>query len=336
MEEAELAVRFFCPNILQQENKMKKILTALLTLAILLSMSACGAGETSPDQENSPPASSNFLDDSDPTNSSVNPIEPGDTAVDLGQYCQEDVDGWYKTDTLENDEWSYWIRYSKSGKTDHCIIVQYLGTDTSIVVPETIDGYPVTQFRAFGGVELTKNIDAATVTSIALPDTVYFITAGLLDNTAWFKNQPDGPVYLGKILYAYKGKLSDGASFTVADGTIGIAGKAFENQKGVAELTMPDTVICIGNKAFKNCSNLYTLNLSKELRQLGGWAFDGSSILSELHISSKFYYFDQYAFENSKIWNVYYEGSQEEWNELYKRCRLNDELNLHFDQTMPE
>lgn len=314
---------------------MKRLWIALLTLAMLLSMTACGEGKESSDQKPSSTVSSNVPDDSAAPVDPINPVEPGNTAVDLGQYCQEDVDGWYKTDTFENEEWSYWIQYSKSGKTDHCIIVQYLGTDPSIVVPETIDGYPVTQFRTYGGGGLTKNIDVASVTSITLPDTVYFITAGVLDKTAWFKNQPDGPVYLGKVLYAYKGTLPEGSSYTVADGTVGIAGKAFENQKGVAELSMPDTVVCIGNKAFKNCSKLASLKLSKDLRQLGGWAFEGCSILEEIHISKKFYCFDELAFKESEIWNVYYEGSQKDWDALYKRSRLHENLNLHYDQTMP-
>ena len=315
---------------------MKKALIILLTLAMLLSVTACGEEKASSDQEPSSTVSSNASDDfvTSPEDA-ADPVEPGNTAIDLGLYCQEDVDGWYKTDTLENEEWSYWIRYSKSGKTDHCIIVQYLGTDPAIVVPETIDGYPVTQFRTYGGGGLTKNIDVASVTSITLPDTVYFITAGVLDKTAWFKNQPDGPVYLGKILYAYKGNLPEGASYTVADGTVGIAGRAFENQKGIAELSMPDTVVYIGNRAFKGCAKLDSLKLSKELRQLGGWAFDGCSMLGEIHISKKFYCFDNSAFKESNIRNVYYEGSQGDWNTLYKRSRLHDNLNLHYDQTMP-
>lgn len=306
---------------------MKRLLILLLAMAMLLSMAACGPDDDA-EREDNPSPNNNFT-------SSVSPTEPETTAVDLGQYCQEGVDGWYKTDTLENDEWSYWIRHSKTGKTDHAIIIQYLGTDTSIVIPDSIDGYPVTQFRTYGGGGLAKNLDKTDITSIEFPDTLYFITAGLLDDTAWYKNQPDGPVFAGNVLYKYKGTLPEGTSYTVDDGTVGIAGRAFDRQKGLKELTVPDTVVCIGNKAFANCPSLEKINLSKELRDLGGWVFEESNLLKELYISEKLYYFDRNAFDGSEIWNVYYAGDQTAWNKLCDRSHFSDSLNLHYNQVLP-
>ena len=44
--------------------------------------------------------------------------------------------------------------------------------------------------------------------AIELPDSIVEIESGCFDNTAWWKNQPDGAVYIGKIFYGYKGNLS--------------------------------------------------------------------------------------------------------------------------------
>ena len=58
------------------------------------------------------------------------------------------------------------------------------------------------------------------------------IEAGSLDETQWYKSQPDGIVYIGEILYGYKGSISQSyALLKIKEGTTKILDYAFANAK---------------------------------------------------------------------------------------------------------
>lgn len=300
---------------------MKKFLVLILSALMLLSMVACGKDGGSEKSQTS------SLDASTPSEK---------PAVDLGRYCQEPLDGAAKVDQCENDEWAYQIIYSKYSPDAQVTIGNYLGTSASIVIPDTIDGYPVTKLANNNPRDsFIKNMDMKEVTHIEFPDTLYFITGGMLDDTAWYENQPDGPVYAGRILYKYKGTMVGDTSFEVADGTTGISGSAFSGKSGLKELIMPDTVVHIGAYAFKDCSNLERVRLSKELRYVGTHIFEDCDLLKELYVPQKVYLFAE-TFGESEIYTIYYEGDEAAWNKLSKRSRLSESFNMQYNQVMPE
>ena len=84
---------------------------------------------------------------------------------------------------------------------------------TTVTIPKTvtIDGivYSVTRIGhgAFEG--------CTSLTSITIPESVVSIGSDAFDNTALYSNQPDGVVYIGDILYAYKGTMPQGTSITI-------------------------------------------------------------------------------------------------------------------------
>ncbi len=88
------------------------------------------------------------------------------------------------------------------------------------------------------------------LTEINIPDTFPGVKAGMFDKTAWYNNQPDGVVYLGKIAYKYKGTMPENTTLTLKEGTIGIAGGAFEGCTGLTNIVIPNSVIDIGPGAF--------------------------------------------------------------------------------------
>lgn len=69
-------------------------------------------------------------------------------------------------------------------------------------------------------------------------------------NIPWYKNQPDGPVYLGKLLVDYKGTMPDNTTVTVKEGTYAINECAFYNQSNLKDVIVPDSVERIGYRAF--------------------------------------------------------------------------------------
>ncbi len=103
------------------------------------------------------------------------------------------------------------------------------------------------------GGDFTSDSNTSTctfLTEINIPDTFPGVKAGMFDETAWYNNQPDGVVYLGKIAYKYKGTMPENTTLTLKEGTIGIAGGAFEGCTGLTNIVIPNSVIDIGSGAF--------------------------------------------------------------------------------------
>lgn len=72
--------------------------------------------------------------------------------------------------------------------------------------------------------------------------------------TPWYKNQPDGPVYLGNMLLEYKGTMPQNTTVTVKDGTYAINALAFYNQSNLIDVVVPDSVERVGVNAFYGTS----------------------------------------------------------------------------------
>jgi hypothetical protein len=100
------------------------------------------------------------------------------------------------------------------------------------------------------------------------------------DGTAWFNNQPNGMVYIGKVAYRYKGEMLSSTSIILKDGTLGIAGNAFFYCSGLTSVYIPSSVKSIGSNAFGNCSGLTSVAIPSSVTSIGGWVFNGSGLTS--------------------------------------------------------
>ena len=79
------------------------------------------------------------------------------------------------------------------------------------------------------------------------------VNGSALTYTRWFDEKPDyQPVYLGRMLYTYKGPPpSDYFTVNVKEGTIAISPLAFYNKK-LGDITFPDSLVYVGGNAFYN------------------------------------------------------------------------------------
>lgn len=125
---------------------------------------------------------------------------------------------------------------------------------------------------------------ASNLTDITIPDSVKYVGYQAFKDTGWLSNQPDGPVYAGKVLYTYKGTMPANTTFVVKDGTEAIADRAFQNQSNLVGIDIPDSVTSIGYQAFSGDGNLDNITLPKNLTHLGYQAFSGCQSISELTI----------------------------------------------------
>lgn len=90
------------------------------------------------------------------------------------------------------------------------------------------------------------------LTDVVLGDNVRYIGMNAFADTAWYDAQPDGAVYLGKVLLAYKGTMSENTDFAVREGTTAIADRAFYGQGNLEAIRLPASLTNIGFSAFEN------------------------------------------------------------------------------------
>ena len=136
------------------------------------------------------------------------------------------------------------ISIPKSVKTidDYAFVGSSL---TSITIPEGVTSI---------GREAFYN--CKNLTAITLPESVTSIGGYAFSGTPWYKNQPDGVVYVNNVLYEYKGTMPANTSIEVREGTVSISYDAFSGCSSLAAITLPEGVTSIGDDAFYGCSSL--------------------------------------------------------------------------------
>lgn len=109
------------------------------------------------------------------------------------------------------------------------------------------------------------------------------IEAGSLDETQWYKSQPDGIVYIGEILYGYKGSISQSyALLKIKEGTTKILDYAFANAKisdfGEAEI--------LGGGGYMKFGEYLAVELPSTLKSIGKQVFC-DTMIAGISVSEK-------------------------------------------------
>ena len=189
-------------------------------------------------------------------------------------------------------------------------IMDYIGEDTTIVIPSEIGGATVTEIRRLGG---RSKLKADTV---IIPSTVLYISSPidesdtLMDESAY----PDNPFvsmeYLSAIivdeantalvsidnvlflrtetglsLVSYPRARADetGApaqSYVIPEGTVSIGRDALRCAT-FAEVTFPTTLTAISIQAFSECENLLRVELPESVTEISSCVFNECMALTE-------------------------------------------------------
>ena len=106
---------------------------------------------------------------------------------------------------------------------------------TSITIPNSVT---TIEYSAFEG--------CTSLASVTIPNSVTTIEYSAFDNTPWYNNLSDGPVYINTILYKYKGEMPQGTHFVVREGTTAITEQALTHCTGLVSFKIPSSVQKIG------------------------------------------------------------------------------------------
>ncbi len=203
----------------------------------------------------------------------------------------------YNTVLGSNEEYEYVIR-----NNEEIIITKYIGSDTQIVVPDTIEGLPVAtigESAFYGLVRLTSITfpDSITtmndfalgacdgLTSVTLPKNLINIGDSVLANCTALENVtiPDTVTTISNSMFANCTGLT---SITIPGSVTSIGDFAFVGCTGLTSITIPDSVTTIGVGAFNGCVGLTSITLPEWTRTIEKLAFANCSNLTEITIPS--------------------------------------------------
>lgn len=109
--------------------------------------------------------------------------------------------------------------------------------------------------------------------SFNLPESLINLESGAFTGTAWYEEQPDGPIYKDNVFFEYKGRGIEG-ELKINEGTRLIAGGACYNCTKMISVVIPNTVEHIGKRAFYSCSSLKSVNIPNSVCSILNYAFE--------------------------------------------------------------
>ena len=158
--------------------------------------------------------------------------------------------------------------------TDHYVVSGYTKRPTSVVIPSTYNGYPVTQIAS------GAFMNASILQSISIPSSVTVIGDGAFANCVSLSSitLPDVS-FIGSGLFYNCSSLM---SITIPSTVTMIGESAFYGCTGLTSITIPSGVSSLGQSTFETCTNLATINGGSGLTSIGRDAFTGTPWLTTL------------------------------------------------------
>ena len=124
------------------------------------------------------------------------------------------------------------------------------------------------------------------LSSVTILNSTTEIGTNTFSGTAWYDNQPDGVIYLGKVAYKYKGTMPENTAIVLKEGTQKIQDNLFYGCTGLTSISIPNTVAEIGVYAFYQCSGLTSIDIPTSVTKIGTYAFAGCTGLTSVLIPS--------------------------------------------------
>ena len=186
--------------------------------------------------------------------------------------------------------------YSFDSKNNTAKILEYVGSESSVEIPQEISGKKVTAVgeNAFEGCSVVENVNIAESVSeigaAAFANCVNLNTVIFGDSAEENKTS----VTIGEHAFDSCKKLS---ALTLSNNTAEIGSYAFYCCENLPEVTVPDSVKKIGEHAFDGCEKLTGVTLSNSIAEIEKAAF-ANTALTEITLPESVVSIGDSAFEN--------------------------------------
>ncbi|MBQ2847493.1 MAG: leucine-rich repeat domain-containing protein [Clostridia bacterium] len=236
---------------------------------------------------------------------------------DIITYCRTKFNQFVPTIELPsmNEKESFGFRYYLNDNNE-AVITKYIGTDSNVVIPKVLDGYPVTSIASFAFGATNESdyeyydcyIPENLIKSITIPDTIN---------------------HIGRFAFAGNKSLEN---INIPNSLSEISDEIFRNCTSLKNIAIPENITKIGYASFSGCESLESIVMNS-VTEIGAYAFENCSSLENLEFSENLESIGEFCFTNCEsiesvdLSNVHFIGSGafSECGNL-KKAVLNDEI----------
>lgn len=177
-----------------------------------------------------------------------------------------------QSDSEENEynDFTYYTYFNEDNNRTEAVIQGYRGSDSDVVIPNSIDGFVVTAISMYA---FSGHSDLASIT---IPSTIQSIGEGAFLECDGLKK-----VYVSSIEDWCKIDFSDSNA-----NPLSIGADLYVDNKLVTDVTIPDGVKSIGKYAFYGYSSLKSISFPSSIRSIGEDAFYDCYSIEEVYATN--------------------------------------------------
>ncbi len=206
---------------------------------------------------------------------------------------------------------------------------------TKIVVNNNNPYYSSDEFGVLFDKNKTTLIQApGAIENCVIPDSVTSITEGAFESCHNLTDLtiPNGVTSIEERTFWYCNSLT---SITIPNSVTSIGENTFAYCESLTSITIPDSVTSINGSAFRGCDSLTSITIPDSVTSIGEWTFSLCRSLTNITIPDGVTSIGRGTFYDCyNLTDVYYTGSESEWNDVVIETGGNDFLldaTIHYN-----